>query len=215
MLQKIFSRFYSKNSKAQPLDKEPEPLLDEFTSCSDLPMLNFIKITCTGDLKWLGRCGDPEKTWQQIHSEYCELSGDAQSSRALELAKQIAFLSNKIYITNTIVNYMVVRGRVDELVLELQKMGYRLKYTDLEKDLQRTLSISKSDQIKLNMAKEQYAKLDTGKETTEFEWYQILSALAKHRQVAVINPSMITVVEYIAMDKDLREYIKATQKIGN
>lgn len=191
---------------------EAKTHVTEFTSCSDLPMFNFIKITTTGDLKWIGKCEDPAKLWEQIHSEYTELSGDQQSSRSLELAKQISFITNKINITNTIIQHLATRGNVPELVLELQNMGYRLKYIDLDKDLQRTISLSKSDHIKLSSLKEQYAKLATGETTTEFQWVEILSALAKHRQVMVINPALITVTEYLAMGKEFRMWIKVNTK---
>lgn len=192
---------------------DTQPLLtDEFTNCSDFPMSRFIKITVTGDLSHLGRCADPQKLWAEIHSEYTELTNDTQSSRGLELAKSISVLTNRINVTNTIVQHLAIRGRIDELVQELVNMGYRLKYNDLDKDLQRTLSLSKSDHVKLATAKEQYAKLGEGDKTTNFQWTQILSALAKYRQVVSINPALITVSEYVAMDIDFRAYIRAMQK---
>jgi|GEM_PF-5814441 len=191
-----------------------ETAKSDFTSCSDLPMLNFIKITTTGDLKWLGRATDPEALWQAIHSEYTELSGDASSSRALELAKQITFLTNKINITNLICFHLSLRGHIEGLVNELKKMGYRLTFTDLAADLNRVLSMSKSDHVKLKAAKDQYAKLDTGEKTTEFVWYQTLSAMAKHRQVMNINPALISVVEYVAMEKEFRMYCEMMQKVS-
>lgn len=176
-------------------------------------MLNFIKITTSGDLKWLGRCLDPKERWQIIHSEYTELSADAQSSRALELAKQITFLTNKINITNSIVEYLYLRGPVDSLIKELQQMGYRLKYTDLITDLNRTLTMSKSDHVKLANAKEQYGKLGNSEKATEFSWYQVLAALAKHRGVMNINPTLISVTEFVAMDREMREYVSMMNKM--
>lgn len=176
-------------------------------------MSRFIKIACTGDLSHLGRCQEPEALWQKIHSEYTELSGDASSSRGLELAKQITFLINKINITNSICYHLSTRGRIEGLIKELQHMGYRLKFDDLDRDLQRVISLSKSDHVKLSAAKDAYSKLNTGDKTTEFNWYQTLSALAKYRQVAVINPALITVVEFIAMEKDFKEYINAMKSI--
>lgn len=181
----------------------------EFTNCTDLPFLNFIKITTTGDLKWVGRCADPEKLWQAIHSEYTELSGDQSNSRGLELAKQISFLTNKINITNLIVYQLSLRGRNDDLVIELKNMGYRLTFKDFEKDLERVLSLSKSDHVRLKDAQTQYDEIEKGEKATEKDWYRILSALAKHRQVASINPALITVMEYICMDLEFKEYINA------
>jgi hypothetical protein len=177
-------------------------------------MSRFIKITVTGDLSHLGRCINPTELWKRIHSQYTELSGDTTNTRALQLAKQITFLTNKINITNEIVNYLDKRGFVQELVNELKYMGYRLTYTDLKADLHRTLSLSKSDHIKLKGLTAQYDALNKGDAVSEFNWYQILSALAKHRQVSVINPAMITVMEYCAMEKDFREYVSAMKSVN-
>lgn len=201
MLPKRLNPFYSRNSEVKQSD--------EFTGCSDLPMSRFIKVTVTGDLSHLGRCENPESLWGTIHSEYCELSGDAGNQQGLTLAKQITFLTNRINITNTIVDYLHIRGRVDELVQELVNMGYRLSFTDLEADLARVVSLSKSDHVKLNAATSAYEKLGSGEKTTEFDWYRMLSALAKHRQVVAINPALITVTEYIAMDLEFRAYCEA------
>lgn len=170
-------------------------------------MSRFIKVTVTGNLSHLGRCEDPEKLWEAIHSEYTELSGSEQSNQALSLAKQITTLTNRINITNQIINYLSLRGRIDELVTELKNMGYRLAFVDLEADLKRVISLSKSDHVKLVAAQTAYDKLQKGTaHTTEFDWYKMLSAIAKYRQVVSINPELITVMEYIAMDKDFRMY---------
>lgn len=172
-------------------------------------MSRFIKITVTGDLSHLGRCANPEKLWENIHSEYTELSGDTQSTQGLQLAKQITYLTNRINITNSIVYYLSLRGLVPELVSELNNMGYRIKGEDLKTDLERVIGLSKSDHVKLTAAKDAYEKLDNGKQTTEKDWYQMLAALAKHRGVVSINPAMITVLEYTVMDCEFRQYIAA------
>lgn len=197
-MRNLFARFYSKNSVPQQSD--------EFTSCADLPFLNFIKITITGDLSFIGRCNDREALWKRIHSEYTELSGDTSNNQGLVLAKQIIVLTNRINITNSIVYYLSLRGRIEELVTELKNMGYRLSFTDLEADLARVISLSKSDHVKLIAAQDAYKKLGDAPKTTELNWYRMLSALAKHRQVTSINPALITVIEYVAMQKEYTEY---------
>lgn len=202
MLQRIFAPFYSKNSSPLPLVR------DEFTGCTDLPMSRFIKVTTTGDLSHLGRCKNPEALWEAIHSEYSELSGDTQASQGLQLAKQITTLQNRINITNLIVNYLSLRGRVDELVQELKNMGFRLKFIDLAADLPRVLSLSKSDHVKLAAAQSAYDKMEGGEKTTTKDWYMMLSSLAKHRGVANINPEAITVMEYICMQNEFKDYCK-------
>lgn len=200
---KTLSQYFSKNSKPQPSE------LDQYPDCASLPFLNFMKITVTGDLSHLGRCIDPVATWQRIYSEYTEMSGDI---RGLELAKQITFLTNKINITNSIVNFLDLRGNIPELVTELQSMGYRLKFVDLSADLLRVISISKTDMMKLAAAQAAYNKLGEGEKATELNWYRALSALAKHRGVMSINPALISVTEYVAMDSEFREYNEYMKK---
>lgn len=107
---------------------------------------------------------------------------------------------------------MEQRGNVPELIQELKNMGYRLQYTDLAGDLKRTLSLSKSDQVKLAAYSAEYEKMQDGTSTTEPDWYKMLAALAKHRGVTVINPSQITVVEYIVMDLEFRAYVGIMSK---
>lgn len=170
-----------------------------------------MKITVTANLNWLGKCSNPDKLWEKIHSEYTELSGDTSSNAGLDLAKKITFLSNKINITNSIVYYLSLR-RVEGLIIELQAMGYRLKFDNLEEDLKRVISLSKSDHVKLSAAQESYKKLQEVDKTTEKDWYRILSALARHRQVANINPALITVMEYIVMEQDFKQFIAANKK---
>lgn len=175
-------------------------------------MSRFIKITVTGDLVHLGRCKDPEATWERIHSEYTELSGDTTNMQALVLAKQIAVLTNRINITNSIVYYLSLRGAIPELIDELNIMGYRVKGVDLQADLERVLGLSKSDHVKLTAAKDAYVKLGNGEKATELMWYRLLSAIAKHRQIVSINPALITVVEFVAMDKEYKEYYEMINK---
>lgn len=227
MRKKTYSLNLWKKSKGKQSERnkseQTEPAKPAITyipnpTCSTLKLSAFIKITTSGDLSHLGNVEDPETAWQEIHSEYCQLSQDTQSSRALELAKQISYYSSRISITLLCVDYLQHRGYVAELVDELKNMGYRIPFQPdtLVKDLERVIGLSKSDQVKLAHATEQYQKLtkDGAKnEVTVFDWYRMLSALAKHRQVPVISADAITVTEYCAMDLDLREYVAAMKSM--
>lgn len=212
MLKKIYSRFSWKNSNPQ----QSVEVWDKPPTCETLKLSKFIDVIITGDLSHLGRLEDPEQAWQDIYSEYVEMSQDQQSSRALTLANQISYYTNRINITNEAVGYLMQRGYVAEICDGLKQMGYRLPFSEnnLQADLNRVLSLSKSDHVKLQHATEQYNKIvktDAAK-VTKFDWYQILSALAKYRQVAVISPDNITVTEYVAMDLEFRAYVAAMKK---
>lgn len=208
MLKKIYTRFLLKSSKPQRSD--------DYTSCSDLPLLRFIKVITTGDLSHLGYAINPHELWANIHSEYVQLSGDQQSNRALDLLKQITTLTNRINITNQICAYLTQRN-VPELIDVLANMGYRITRINLEQDLKIVLSLSKSDHVKLAFATEQYAKLPKGQvsENTELAWYKTLAVFAKFQGVSVINPALITVMDFCAIDRNFKEYNIQMEKAYN
>lgn len=212
MLKKIYSRFSWKNSNPQ----QSVEIWDKPPTCETLKLSKFIDVIITGDLSRLGKLEDPEQAWQDIYSEYVEMSQDQQSSRALTLANQISYYTNRINITNEAVNYLANRGYVAEICDGLKQMGYRLAFNpnNLQADLTRVISLSKSDHVKLQHATEQYNKIvkNDGAKTTKFDWIQILTALAKHRGVVSISPDAITVAEYIAMDLEFRAYVAALKK---
>lgn len=189
---------------------------DIVPTCNTLKLSKFIDVIITGDLSNLGKLEDPEQAWQEIYSEFVEMSQDQQSTRALTLANQISYYTNRINITNEAVGYLMNRGYVQSVCEGLKQMGYRLSFSPatFTADLQRVLSLSKSDHVKLSHATEQYNKLvkNDGGKVTKFDWYQILSALAKHRGVVSISPDAITVTEYVAMDLEFRSYIAAMKK---
>lgn len=212
MRKKIYSLFSWENSKPQ----QSVEVWGVVPTCNTLKLSKFIDVIITGDLSHLGKLEDPEQAWQDIYSEYVEMSQDQQSTRALTLANQISYYTNRINITNEAVNYLANRGYVQSICEGLKQMGYRLPFNEnnLQADLNRVLSLSKSDHVKLQHATEQYNKIvktDAAK-VTKFDWYQILSALAKHRGVVSISPDMITVTEYIAMDLEFRAYVAALKK---
>lgn len=204
-MSRFWPRSYSPTLKNKPLEGEA------YAECSTLPMYCFIKLCVTGDLKWLIKSGEPQgldKVAENIQSEYSELSGDTATNKALGLSVQIDYLKNRIKITNDIVRYLSDR-QVPELIEELKNMGYRFAFTNLELDLKRTLTASKSDHIKLMKAESDYANLPKGTKSTEKDWYAKLAQIAKYREITAINPHNITVMEFIVMDNELNEYVRS------
>lgn len=212
MQNKIYSLFLWKNSK----QLQSVEGWDVAPTCNTLKLGRFIDVIITGDLSHLGKLEDPEEAWEAIYSEYVEMSQDQQSTRALTLANQISYYTNRINITNEAVNYLAQRGYVAAICDGLKQMGYRLQFNPLhlDADLTRVLSLSKSDHVKLQHATEQYNKIvkNDGAKTTKFDWIQMLTALAKHRGVVSISPDAITVAEYVAMDLEFRQYIAVMKK---
>jgi len=167
-------------------------------------MSAFINILVTGNL------GDiTHENWQEIHSEYCELSQNSSAVQGLALAIDIQYYKARIENVYFIVNYLNTR-RVEGLITELQNMGFNFPFTDLQKDIQRTLTRVKSDELKLKQAVEKYetATKSTGGDT-KLDWYRRLGQLAKYQGVANINPALITVMDFVALEKEFMEYVNA------
>lgn len=183
-----------------------------YSSCSDLPLYNFIEISITGDLD---RWGVNEKSWESIIAEYTELSGNSSISKMFGLRRQITYLTNKLNIIQYIINALTLK-RNDQLIQLLQKeYGFnKLTFDDLFKDLQRVVSLSKGEIIKLKLAQKQFNDLqkDAPTETmSRFDWDNNLRDLGKY-QGYPIKKKETTVSEYLAIDKGYKEHIEYLKK---
>lgn len=189
---------------------------EAYETCDEFPFFNFIKLSVSGDNKWLIKSGQPgnlDQIAENIQSEYTELSGDKTTNKALKLSREIKYLEGRIKIINHIISRLQT-GRVDELIKLLQSpapsgLGFRFTYDDLETDLRRTITASKSDEQKLIAARHQYEQIPKGGKATEKTWYDQLSAIDKYRQSPPTNPRNITVIQFIAMETDYSAYISS------
>lgn len=171
-----------------------------------MPLHNFIEITVTGDLKWLIKNGHPsglESVWEGIFSEYEEQSSGGNLSEGLKCSIDIAYLTNKITQIKNIVQFLRVH-RSELLIIALkEKFGFKLQYKDLDKDLDRTLTLIKTDELKLTKQIANYEKLSQSKGMQREDYNDILVSLAKHLGF-MPNKYKITVSEYLSMIKDFK-----------
>jgi hypothetical protein len=180
-----------------------------YLTCDELPMYNFIELSVSGDAKWLVKSGTPNtaQALEAIQSEYAELSGDDSQSEILKASINLEYFTNKLRIFTDIVETLRLRP-VLALCDVLKEMGFNFDFNDLQSDLTRAETQSKQWIVKINHAKH---ILDSRKNNTspptKKVWYDRLSHIAKYRQVVSINPRNITVMEYIAMDKDFTDYV--------
>lgn len=170
-------------------------------------MYEFIQIV-TGSIS-------APSNWDEIYSEYTEISGSVSTNKSLDLAIQITYLTNRINIVQSIVQRLYYR-RYDEAIALLVEMGFFFLFEDLRGDLDKVMIKLKGDEMHLNRHISEYKELgesDSGK-STEVEWFGILSAIGKHNGYH-INARIITVTEYCALDKEFRlhlEYLKSKQR---
>ena len=170
-------------------------------------MYDFIQIVTTGKLGNL-----TAQEWESVYSEYTEMSGSSSTNKSLDLAIQITYLTNRINIIQSLVQRLYMR-RNDEVIALLVEMGMFFSYDDLNADLDRVLIKLKGEELLLNMANAEYKELglNEGEKATEFDWYNILSELAKFQGYAV-NPKQTTVTEYCALEKRFRAHIDYMNK---
>lgn len=166
-------------------------------------MYVFIDIVVTGELGAMS----PDN-WQAIMSEYSELSQNPSAVQGLSLSIDIHWYTNRIKNVYFIVNYLNSR-RVDGLIETLQSMGFNYQFTDMGKDLQRVLTRIKSDELKLKQAIEKYEIASKAESNTKLDWYRRLGQLAKYQGVANINPALISVLDFVALEKEFIDYVKA------
>jgi len=174
-----------------------------YNSIDDLPLCNFVKIICTGDLKWLIIEGNPAELaaiWGIIKAEYSDASGDTSAKHILQLAIEVETTKNTLVLIELIVGYLSVQ-RSEELIKILQNdFKFRLAYDDLERDLVRTISQAKTQLVKMEKAKAEYIKL-TEKDsppTNESSFWKTLQLLSKS-QGYQISAHKITVREYLSL----------------
>lgn len=187
-----------------------------YSNCTDLPMSRFIEITVTGNLTNLlisGTCDELDKVWEQIYSEYAEASNNTSATHGLQIAIDISYLTYRLNNIYSIVNYLRDR-KVPALIDELRLMGFNYKFIDLQGDLNRVLTRCKSDDMRLNVALEKYNKAKTTEKATRLEWQQRLSQLAKYQGVPYINPALISVLGFVALEKQFSQYIEMQKSNG-
>lgn len=201
-----------------------QPQGETYKDCGELPFLNFIELSTTGDTKWLIKSGAPgnlDEIAVNIQSEYTELSADSNANEALELSSQIEYFKGRLFIAKTTIAQLQVR-RVEGLVDVLRNeppdgLGLPFTYDDLTTDLERSLTYMMGEQLELNQLEAQAKEkvtTNTGKATKK-DWLSRLMAIDKYRKSAPTNPANISTLQFIIMDTDFAEYVAYLKSTNN
>lgn len=183
-----------------------------YTSCSELPLYNFIKIVVHDDLNWLysehrtvlNRNTDLQPVWENIFAEYTTISNNTQSKHVFALTKEITVINNKLYIIQCAVDYLA-KVYDERLCIMLRKMGFRYRFTPetLEKDLKLTISSAKSMIIRKQEAEADYAKLNqSDKKVTEDDFYGLVREISRFNRFP-IDARKTSVTEFV---KDINAF---------
>lgn len=177
-----------------------------YSSCSELPLHNFIKIVVHDDLSWLyserrtvfNRNIDLRPLWGDIFAEYTTISNNTQSKHVFALTKEITVINNKLQIIKKAVDFLSNHYDV-RLCDMLRSMGFMYKYTpeSMQNDLKLTISSAKRMVIRRKEAQDDYDKLNVSdKKVTEADFYGLVRQLSRFNGFP-IDAKKTTVTEFV------------------
>ncbi len=194
-----------------------------FHRCSELPLSVFITCTVDKDYKGLIKYGHASQqqlnhAWEQLYSEYSDISGGDSYKLLMQLSKDIGYLESKLLCIGLCLK--VLSHRPDEKCIKiLYNYGYRLIWDMSQpelyaKNLDSVATRSGAIQLavaqkRLELSKKQ-GRLQ-GKEITRETFSKILASLSKHMGFR-IDPAETTVSEFVAYRHNLENEIEALQK---
>jgi len=183
-----------------------------YNRCSDITLDKFIDCIVDHNFNRLIKSGKPSKeailkAWDDILSEYSELTATSGYKEMLSLTKEIGSLNCKITSVNLclqVLSYQYSQECVDVLA----KFGYRKKFdiTNIENYIADLTSISnklKTTILALNQRTQEYKTLiqKAGGETPSRDYYiKILVELSKYMGFR-IKAEEISVSEYVSIMK--------------
>lgn len=189
-----------------------------YTSCNDLTLYLFIQVLTTGEQRWLTKSGKPTKeqlksAWDQIFSQYTEVSESKQTNYLLSLLREYYSIPNKIQIIQTIVDNLSKRYDPD-LIAKLRLLGFRHPYTEESymRDLKITVTQAKGLILKYRTLYDDLQKIQSDDSKADPNDYDlILSELSKYQGYR-LDPKIITVAEFCAIVKRFKQENKPKGK---
>lgn len=192
-----------------------------YKSCSDLPLIRFIRCICDDDLRQLIIEGEAtqyelSEGWQTIYQEYIELSGNTGTDYVATLTAEIAQLFFKYTAISEAVE-LSRKYRYDNIIKMLKDEGYRFPFDHNDpvayhKDLDRVLNRAKTLLVQREQKEAQLAKLQEGQKDdkiTRVHFDNRLNALSIHYKHH-INEHEISVSRYVGL---LNQYFKDCEKM--
>lgn len=194
-----------------------------YQHCSDLPLAIFIDCLINKNLRRLTKSGNPSQkeltaAWDQIYSEYCDLSGSPQFKLYMLLNKEIGVLRSKILSIRCYLEVLRYRPS-DKAISQLRAYGYAYGF-DFEdkvsylKDLTQVANKTKTVELALELKTRQLDKLNAelkGEPLTEATFTDIITALSKYIGYR-IDPKEITVSEFASIRKMYDQEMEALRK---
>lgn len=185
-----------------------------YTSCDDLPLANFIKIVCTGELshlysepaRFIHRNAPLADIWERIFNEYNELTNNTQSKHIFNLIKEITVLGNRINIVNDCVRLLSEVRDISEYQPMIDILnGYGCSHIVITNEnrattLPRCITVCKRFLQQLNATEGEYTELskDDGKKVTPQDFYSMIAVISRFMNGKDIDLHKTTVSLYIS-----------------
>lgn len=192
-----------------------------YNSCEDLPIGRFMRAVDTGNLGWIVKKrgilkADRAKRWEDIFNEYASLSGDGQSVMILGLMKSVFIKQNKLAVIDETVRLLRLRHNT-ELVDVLKRLGFRKKFTpgeNYQKDLNFVIIEARKILMQLKKDQEKLKELQTTEKSKKGDFEKLLARMSEHQGYR-IDPEIVTVLEFLAIEKNILENGKRAENLGN
>ena len=178
-----------------------------YANCSELPLLNFIRVVTSGELTTLTKSGKPTPdqlaiAWNEIFMEYCDLSPSNNQHYVLQVTREIAFLETRIAIIQICINRLVV-SYYEPACDILREYDYYHPFTPetMLTDLKNVQAEANNLVVQRDVKKGEYQRyIDSqkGESTKETDFDEILTELSKF-QGYHIHSKDITVSEYLGI----------------
>ena len=200
--------FFHPNQK-----KPPRSLpLNLYRHCSELPLDNFIACVVDKTYKVLIKYGhaspyDLSRLWDNIYSEFSEMSGSPAFKLIMSLSKDIGFLESKL------LNITLCMGTMPRLadarmikILKNYGFNYAFNINDPKQyrlDLDAVFIRSRAIKLALEQKRNEYNSAIKGmgsREVTREDFSVIIASLSKYMGFR-IDPRQTTVSEYVSYRK--------------
>lgn len=204
-----------RNLKLKSLKKRNRKKLTVFDSCDNLPAWRFFKILKTGELRYLLDCKKLpeyftpllEPVWDQILQEYDKLTGDMVFESAFVNAREMIEEQNNYHILIAIHRQMLCN---DKRSLGHLEDIFGIILPDISvKTITKVEKLIKQRKTKLEI---QAARNGGEEHRDDFirSIVQISNILKRN-----IDKDSVTIAEYVYLNNDCKEIIKAHKKHGS
>jgi hypothetical protein len=158
-------------------------------------------------------------TWEELYSEYCDLSGAKPYRVFMTLTKDIAHLQGRLSIIKMCLRLLTYRPS-QKAINQLREFGYTYSF-DFSKpksyydDIKMVAMKSKTIELSIEIKKKELEKLkkeSKGEEMTRQGFTEILTCLAKYIGGGLFDTKTLIVSEYASIRKQYDNEMEALKK---